>query len=48
MEGGRVNTIEKVLDLREIEVDADDEADAFCKVCKHDITHTGNEILPRR
>ena len=45
MEGGRVNTIEKVLDLRDIEVDADDEADAFCKVCRHDLVYEGNEIL---
>ena len=45
MEGGVVNTIEQVLDMRDAEVDADDEADAFCRVCHRDMIFDGNEIL---
>ena len=45
MEGGAVNTVEKILDVRDIEVDEDDEDDAFCAVCARDMVHDGNEIL---
>ena len=45
MEGGLVNTIEKVLDVRDIEVDGDEEDDAFCAVCRRDMTYSNNEIL---
>ena len=45
MQGGLANTIEKVLDVRETEVDGDDEDEAFCFACARDIIHNGNEIL---
>jgi hypothetical protein len=44
-EFGFVNTIEKVLDLRDVEVEGEDEDDAFCAVCSRDVTTEGNEIV---
>ena len=44
-EFGYINTIEKVLDMRDIEVEGDDEDDAFCAVCARDVTCDGNEIM---